>query len=465
MTRPMLWTSAEIAAATGAQIGGSWEAKGVSIDTRTIEPGDLFIALMGEARDGHEFAAEAVAKGAAGVLAMRAVPGVPKELLALVGDSFAGLEALGRAARARSLARIAAVTGSVGKTSTKEALRQALSRQGETHAAVASYNNHFGVPLTLARMPRTSRFGVFEIGMNHAGEITPLSVLTRPHAAIVTTVEPVHLEHFANVEAIGDAKGEIFAGLAPQGTAVLNRDNSQYERLRGHAERSAAGHIWSFGTHVDCEARLLDAGLEPEQTRVTASFFGERLSFIVGAPGLHLAMNSLGVLLLAKALGADAQAAAQSFTAFEALKGRGRQLSVSVPQGSFTVIDESYNANPASMRAAIALLGNAPAGEGGRRIAVLGDMLELGREEAAFHAAIVQPLRAAGTQLVFLCGPRMAHLWEALPASMRGAYGQTSADLAPLVAAEARAGDVFMVKGSNSSRMNVVVEALASQTR
>jgi UDP-N-acetylmuramoyl-tripeptide--D-alanyl-D-alanine ligase len=457
-----LWHSSDAVAATGGRTTATWQAGGVSIDTRTLQPGDLFVAIKGDARDGHEFVAQALNGGAAAALVSQVSKDWPAAgPLLVVKDTLEALRRLGTASRARSKARVAAVTGSVGKTSTKEALRQALSAQGQTHASEASYNNHWGVPLSLARMPESAAYAIFEIGMNHAGEITPLTMFARPHAAIVTTVEAVHLEHFKSIDAIADAKGEIFAGLEPGGVAVVNRDNPLYNRVRGHAERSRAGQVWSFGADAGSEARLTGLKLLPTQSQVSAEIFGERIDYIYGAPGRHLVMNSLGVLLIIKALGADVRKAADSFGKFTAIKGRGERTRLSVEGGAFDLIDESYNANPASMAAAIALLSHAQSS--GRKIAVLGDMLELGGTAEELHASLVNPLKAAEVDLVFVSGPLMSRLWSVLPDKMRGAYGQSSADIAPLVAAEARPGDTVMVKGSFGSRMGLVVEALKAR--
>ena len=451
-----LWTGAEAAAATGGK-AGSFIANGVSIDTRTLAPGDLFVALKGDARDGHDFVSKALERGAAAAMVSRTETTWPREKLLIVADTLDGLRRLGRASRARSKAKIAAVTGSAGKTSTKETLKLALAQQGETHASAASYNNHWGVPLSLARMPRAAKFAVFEIGMNHPGEITPLVKLVRPHAAIVTTVEAVHLEYFKSVEEIADAKSEIFFGLEPDGVAVINRDNPHYQRMRGAAERAGVNFVWTFGEHAQADARLIEVRLDATGSQVKAAIFGETYDYRFGAPGKHFVLNSLGILLVAKALGSDVRRAAQSFEQAGALKGRGEHLQIRMERGAFTLIDESYNANPASMAAAIAVLG---AQKSGRRIAVLGDMLELGAQEREFHAGLVRELERAGIDLVFASGPLMANLWAALPDRMRGAYGESSADIAPLVAAEIRSGDVVTIKGSFGSRMSVVVEAL-----
>lgn len=460
----VLWHSSDAVAATGGRTTASWQATGVSIDTRTLKPGDLFVAIQGDARDGHEFVADALSRGAAAALVSNVSKDWPAACpLLVVKDPLEALRRLGIESRKRSKAKIAAVTGSVGKTSTKEALRKALSAQGETHASDASYNNHWGVPLSLSRMPESAQYAIFEIGMNHAGEITPLVKMVRPHAAIVTTVEAVHLEFFSGVEAIADAKGEIFAGIEPGGVAVVNRDNPQYQRIRGHAERARVANVWSFGPQEGCEARLVDVKLLADRSQVSADIFGERIEYTYGAPGRHLVMNSLGVLLLIKALGADIRQAAAAFGEFTAIKGRGERTKIKAEGGTFDLIDESYNANPASMAAAIALLRHAKESGTGRRIAVLGDMLELGNSSGDLHAGLVEPLKAADVDLVFVSGPMMARLWSVLPQKMRGAYGQTSSDIAQLVAAEAKAGDTVMIKGSFGSRMGLVVEALKSR--
>ena len=373
-----LWTGAALVEAMQARaIGGAPDVSGVSIDTRTLKPGDLFFAIKGDARDGHDFVAAALEKGAAAavVLESRAGEFAGKGPLFAVPDVLEAMVALGRASRARSQARIVAVTGSVGKTGTKEALRTVLSAQGATHASAASYNNHWGVPLTLARMPADSRFGVFEIGMNHAGEITPLVAMVRPHVALITTVEPVHLENLGSVEAIADAKAEIFSGLVEGGTAVINRDNPHYERLRRAAEASPAGRIVSFGEHPEADVRMTRVILQPDQSIVEAMLFGEAATFRIASPGKHVALNSLGVLGAVQALGADLALAAIALADVTPPTGRGEQIRLPAPGGEIALYDESYNANPASMRAALGVLGQGRVGVRGRRIAVLGDML------------------------------------------------------------------------------------------
>jgi UDP-N-acetylmuramoyl-tripeptide--D-alanyl-D-alanine ligase len=380
--------------------------------------------------------------------------------LLLVDDVLAGLCDLARAARERSQAKIIAVTGSVGKTSTKEALALALASSGKTHASAASFNNHWGVPLSLARMAQSARYGVFEIGMNHAGEITPLVRLVRPHIAIVTAVEPVHLEFFASVEAIADAKAEIFTGVEPGGAAVINRDNPHYARLRRHARRAGVANIVAFGEHPRADARLVKCALQAHCSTVEARICGVLITYKVGAPGRHLVMNSLAVLAAAHLVGADLARAALALAQQAPAAGRGTRLTLDLPEGQALVIDETYNANPTSMRAALALLGQAPVGPGGRRIAVLGDMLELGPAGVDLHRGLADPIRANDVDLVYCAGPLMAALWQALPPARRGGHAMSAVELEPQVLAAVRAGDAVMVKASAGSRLGPIVTAL-----
>ncbi|CAA7618521.1 UDP-N-acetylmuramoylalanyl-D-glutamyl-2,6-diaminopimelate--D-alanyl-D-alanine ligase [Magnetospirillum sp. UT-4] len=457
-----LWTALEARAATGGRLAGpdGWKADGVSIDSRTVAPGDLFIALAGPSHDGHDYVQAAIESGAVAALVHRVPEGCDGLPLLLVDDTMAGLQALGIAARARSWARIVAVTGSVGKTGTKEMLAVALAPQGATHWSVGSFNNHWGVPLSLARMPADCRFAIFELGMNHPGEITPLVRMVRPHVAVVTTVEAVHMAHFASVEEIADAKAEIFAGIEPGGTAVLNRDNPHFRRLETAARAAGTERILTFGSHIDADARLLDCGVNPEDTCVFALFDEHPLAYRIGVSGAHWAMNSLAVVLAAGALGADATAAARALGGMNPPKGRGERHLLHLPGGTAEMIDESYNASPVSMKAAIATLAAVRPGKGARRIAVLGDMLELGEGAAALHAGLAEALEAWRIDLVCTAGPLMANLWDALPPETRGATAANSDALAPLVRTLVRPGDVVMVKGSAGSRMGRVVKAL-----
>jgi UDP-N-acetylmuramoyl-tripeptide--D-alanyl-D-alanine ligase len=461
MSELPLWSIDAMAQAMRAECRGPLPASvaGLSIDSRTIKPGEAFFAIGGERRDGHAFVADALAAGAgaAVVAADKGASFAEGAPLIVVGDVLDSLYDLARASRARSPARVVAVTGSVGKTGTKEALRLALGASGETHASVASYNNHWGVPLSLARCPQSARYAVFEIGMNHAGEIEPLTRLARPHVAIITAVEPVHLEYFPSVEAIADAKAEIFMGLDPGGAAVINADNPQYGRLRRHAERAGVGRIVGFGTNAQADAALIDCSLRPDSSTVTARILGTEFTYVLGAPGRHIVLNSLAVLAAAALAGADLAAAAGALAEFAPPSGRGARIRLETPGGSALLIDESYNANPASMRAALALLGQA---QGGRRIAVLGDMLELGPRGAELHRELADSVLAHGIDLVFCCGLLMQALFEALPAQRRGGYAPASALIEPQVIGAVRAGDTVMVKGSLGSRMGPIARAL-----
>jgi UDP-N-acetylmuramoyl-tripeptide--D-alanyl-D-alanine ligase len=459
-----LWSVEAMAQAMGAAPGGPLpaDATGISIDSRSIAPGEAFFAIAGENRDGHAFVAGALAAGAGlAVIAADMSAGFPAEApLLVVPDVLVALYDLARAARARSPAKVIGVTGSVGKTSTKEALRVALQADGETHASVASYNNHWGVPLSLARCPRTARYAVLEIGMNHAGEIAGLTRLARPHVAIITTVEPVHLEFLGSVEAIADAKAEIFLGLEPGGAAVINRDNPQFARLRNHAQAAGVSHIVSFGEHARADARLIKSSLHPDCSTVQARILGTDVTYKLGAPGRHVVDNSLAVLAAVALAGADLALAALALAQLGPGTGRGARITLETRDGAALLIDESYNANPASMRAALALLGQAEIGTHGRRIAVIGDMLELGSHGAELHRQMLEPVLAHGVDLVFCCGPLMHALWEALPSERRAGYAETSALLEPQVLAAIRAGDTIMVKGSLGSRMGPIVKAL-----
>ncbi len=457
-----LWTAKEAALATGGRAQGDWEAKGVSIDSRAIAAGDLFIALKGPSFDGHDFVLDALGKGAAAVMVSKLPADLPAGApLLQVGDTLEALTALGQAARTRSQARFIGVTGSVGKTGTKEALKACLAAQGPTAASVASFNNHWGVPLSLARMAPDSAYGVFEVGMNHAGEISALTAVLRPHVAIITTIAPVHLEFFDSVEGIADAKAEIFESMGADGTAVLNRDNAFYDHLAGKARAAGVGRIVGFGTAAGAELRLESCDLGERSSRVRAEVFGRRIEYELGLPGEHSVMNSLAVLGAVEAAGADLDKALLELAKLAPLKGRGAREEIALPGGGrFELIDDSYNANPSSLRAAVAVLGSSRPGNGGRRIAVLGDMLELGAEGERLHAGLAQPIEDAGIDLVFCCGSLMAALAEALPPALRGGHASDSQSLAPEVVAALGPGDVVLVKGSLGSRMAVVVEAL-----
>jgi UDP-N-acetylmuramoyl-tripeptide--D-alanyl-D-alanine ligase len=460
--KALLWTASEVAAALGVRAGRGWRAMGVSIDSRTIAGGELFVAIKGERHDGHDFVADAFRRGAAAAVVSRAPAGVSEEKhLVVVPDTLRALTTLGLAARARCRARVVAVTGSVGKTGTKEAIALALSTQGKTHASVGNLNNEIGVPLSLARLPRDAQFAVFELGMNHPGEISYLSKLVRPDVAVITNVEPVHIEFFGSVEAIADAKGEIFDGMTRAGAAVLNMDNPHFERLSKLAFGRGIVRVLSFGADETAYARLIDCSLHPTCSAVTAEIGGERLDYCVAMPGRHWVINSLAVLTAAKAAGADVAVAAASLSRLKPLKGRGERVRVDLPRGgAFDLIDDSYNASPASVRASLNVLAGMKPGAGGRRIAVLGDMLELGAIAGDAHRELAPDIAAAGVDLVFACGPNMRLLYDALPAKLRAAHASTSTELTPRVASAVRAGDVVMVKGSLGTKMAPIVAAL-----
>jgi len=460
-----LWTAAEAAIATGAKpaAGAVWTASGVSIDTRAVAANDLFVALKGPRFDGHDFVIAALSSGAAAAMVDRPISGADPARLLAVPDTMAGLEALAVAARARSQARIVAVTGSVGKTGTKEALASLLGAQGRTHASSGNLNNQIGMPLSLARMPASAEFGVFEIGMNHAGEIAPLSAMLRPHVAVITNVEAVHLEYFPNVEAIADAKAEIFAGLDAGGTAILNRDNPHFARLAATAKARGVGNIWGFGEATGAEARLISADLEPSGSVVRATILGREIGFNLPLPGRHQVQNALAVLLAVAAAGGDIDACVAALEQLTPVKGRGVTIDVAIAGGSFRIVDETYNASPAATRAALAVLGMTAPAAGGRRLVALGDMLELGENSPAEHAGLAEALIAAKVDQVFTAGPLMRHLFDALPAAMRGGHAENSTALAPLAASAARTNDIVLVKGSAGSQMGAVVAALRAR--
>ncbi|HMB48298.1 MAG TPA: UDP-N-acetylmuramoylalanyl-D-glutamyl-2,6-diaminopimelate--D-alanyl-D-alanine ligase [Afifellaceae bacterium] len=464
-----LWSFEAFCKAAGGTFEGTPPRAigGISIDSRTIAPGDAFFAITGVSMDGHDFVTRAIEAGAALAVissSKRAQLDDHAPYLVVDGDPLEALERLGVAARARTKARIVAVTGSVGKTSTKEMLKTALSAEGATHAPVGSFNNHWGVPLTLARMPVDTRFAVFEIGMNHAGEIRPLTGMVRPHIAIVTNVEKVHIEFFDGVEGIAEAKAEIFEGLEPEGMAILNRDNVWFDLLSERAGEAGA-QVLSFGIHEDADIRMTRATLGEETSVIETSVDGEMMIFKIGAPGRHLAMNSLAVIAAAQALDLDLARAGLSLASFSAPRGRGERFKLQHGSGGpMVLIDESYNANPASMRAALALLAQTnPPMPRGRRIAVLGDMLELGDEAQETHLDLQAPLAEAGVDLVFLTGPLMKSLWKVLPDRCRGAYADTATELEPILSKALGPGDVIVAKASLGIRLGPVVDALKAR--
>lgn len=463
----VLWTAEELAGATGVLPSEplARSITGVSIDSRTLQPGDLFVAIRGDSQNGHAYVDKALADGAATAIVEAGYEG-RRGPLVRVADPLEAMRALGRAARARSGAKIIAVTGSVGKTGTKEMLRLCLSACGPTHASEKSYNNHWGVPLTLARMPRSAQFGVFEIGMNHAGEITPLTKIVRPHIAIITTVGPVHIEYFSSEEAIADAKAEIFDGIEPGGIAILNRDNRHFDRLAAAARRAGVIQIADVGPFQHepaCYSRLRSSSPEDWGSDVSAAIGEERIDYKVAAPGDHYVWNSLAVLATVKLLGGELRKAAAALAGVAAPAGRGMRQTYTVGADRITLIDESYNANPLSVRAALAAMAKTPRAVGRRRIVVLGDMRELGEQSDQLHRELLQPVVDAGSDIVFACGPFMRELYELLPQPIRGQYRQHSSELVADVVAAVAPGDVVMIKGSLGTRMGPIVEALKAR--
>ncbi|WP_417598684.1 UDP-N-acetylmuramoyl-tripeptide--D-alanyl-D-alanine ligase [Pararhodobacter oceanensis] len=450
-----LWTHADAAAATGGTASAPFAVTGLSIDTRSLQEGDLFIALKA-ARDGHDFVAQAFANGAAAALVDHIPEGVTGPCL-VVPDVLKALEALGAAGRARARAKVVAVTGSVGKTSTKEMLREMLAEFGTVHAAEASFNNHWGVPITLARLPQSADFAVVEIGMNHPGEIAPLAALTRPDVALITTVAAAHLEAFADVAAIAREKAAIFGALTPQGTAIYNADLDTTPILREAAGAQGTG----FGENGDLQ--LASVRHARGALVVEAKIKGESYWIRLTDSGAHFGMNALGCMAVAEALGLDLALAAQALGRWQPPAGRGKReilILDPVQDASFTLIDDAFNANPASLAAALDVLANTTPGAGGRRIAILGDMLELGPQEQALHLAVASHPAMATIDRVHCVGPRMQTLYTALPEPQRGHYVPQAEDLGAKAHRLVHPGDVVLVKGSKGSYVSRVVDAL-----
>jgi UDP-N-acetylmuramoyl-tripeptide--D-alanyl-D-alanine ligase len=459
-----IWQWDELVAASGGRADQEPSAAitGISIDTRTLIPGDVFVALS-DKRDGHEFVADAFKAGAAAAIVGKAYRRRKADgALLRVADPLQALAAIARAARVRCNARVVAVTGSAGKTGTKEMLRLCLESAGATHASQKSYNNHWGVPLTLASMPKATEYAVIEIGMNHPGEITPLAEMARPHVAVITTVEPVHLEFFASVEEIANAKAEILTGLVPGGAAVLPADNAHYALLRDRAAKLGAKVI-SFGYGEAADFRGLQVDLGPKGSSIIAGYGSQRFPYRLGAPGEHYVRNSLAVLAALNGLGVDIMRCLPALARVAAPAGRGARVTLDTGAGSILLIDESYNGNPASVRAALMAMGTTPREDFPRRVAVLGDMLELGEASAELHRGLKEAVDAAGVDLVLACGPMMKHLFDVLAPAQRGVWTAASAGLAGPLLETVRAGDVVMIKGSLASAMAPLVDALLTR--
>lgn len=464
--KDVLWGEAEATIATRGRVTTTFGATGVSIDSRSIESGDLFIALQGPNFDGHAFVGKALEAGACAAVVSADWAGQrPAEIAAdapllIVKDTMTALWDLGRAARARSAARFAAVTGSVGKTSTKEALRHVLAASAPTYASTGNLNNHWGAPLSLARMTRDATYGIFELGMNHAGEISPLSKLVHPEVAIITTIEPVHLEFFKSTAEIADAKAEIFDGLEESGTVLLPADNPHFRRLVDQARARHIGNILSFGRAADADIRLIECEVMEDGNWISAEVLGDHVTYRTAAPGQHLGINSLAVLGAVRALDADLDKALDAFAKVEPVKGRGKRETVSLAGGALTLIDESYNASPVSIRAALKLLSGLTPQAGGRRIAILGDIRELGAQSAAFHNALAPDLEAAQLDQIYLVGPFMQGLGGKLPAAMVAGQVAKSEDLAAEIGSKLQANDIVLVKGSLGTNMAPIVKAI-----
>ena len=456
MNRP-LWTAFEIAEAVDGEVHGSFDADGVAFDSREIGRGDLFLALKGETTDGHHFLDKAFEAGAAGAVVSAACAGPHVR----VADTMAALNALGAASRRRMAGKVIGVTGSVGKTGTKEALFACLdrARPGRVHRSVKSYNNHTGVPLSLARMPADSEFGVLEMGMNHAGELAALTRLVRPHVAIVTAIAPAHSAYFADEAAIADAKGEIFQGLEPGGTAILPFESPHRDRLIA-AARPHAGKILTFGRAAEADIHVQDMISLEKGTLLSLILPDAELTFTVAPPGEHWVSNAMGVMAAVWAAGGDLAAAGLAFSDMPGLPGRGQRIAIPVDDGAATIIDESYNANPASMAATIRMLGQEKAE---RRIALLGEMRELGANSPAYHADLAGPLRAAGIDYALLVGPQMASLANALEGRMEFAHVADAAAALDSLEKLIAPGDAILVKGSNAIGLSRLVERLRSK--
>ncbi len=458
----IIWTAIEASKVLGLEPQSNWSATGVSIDSRTVEQGDLFIALEGDTGNGHDYVAQALKKGASAAIVSQKIEGVDEKNLLIVEDTLTALQSLARAARKRTSAKIFAITGSVGKTGTKELLHAALSAYGQTHASVKSYNNHWGVPLSLARMHAGTDYGIFEIGMNHSGEITPLSKMVKPDISIITTIAPVHIENFDDgIKGIAHAKSEIFGGMENGSIAILNNDHDYFDILKTNANKRGL-KICSYGDNKDADTQLVKIIEAANGSRVEANIIGEHIKYSLQIAGRHIAINCLSILSAIKISGLDLDKAVNVLSRQEPVSGRGKREFLDIGQAAnpVTLIDESYNASPTAMQAAFKVLALIDPGRGGRRIAVLGDMLELGKDSDNMHSDLALPLKAANVDLVYTCGKKMRKLYDNLPANQRGAHKDSSRELAQIVPDVLIPGDVVMVKGSLGSKMSLVVEAL-----
>jgi len=460
-----LWTKEDVSMATkglpSGMMSNGWLAKGVSIDSRTCLPGDMFIALSGTNFDGHNYVSDALASGAVAAIVSRIPEGLENSpALVVVKDSNQALIDLARFARARTSAKIIGITGSVGKTTTKDGLTAALSVCGNTHSTIGNLNNHIGAPLTLSRLPNNAVYSVIELGMNHSGELNEISTLSQPDIAVITNIEAVHLENFDSVYGIADAKSEIFAGLGNTGTAILNRDNVYFAYLSSIAAEYGVSRVLSFGADPDSYSRLISMENIAGGSDVTAEVNGQTIKYRLNTPGRHQVKNSLAILAVVASLEADVVSASAELANITAPLRRGRHYKVTSSKGEFIVIDDSYNASPASMRASFEVLASATSVSSGRKVAVLGDMLELGPDSRKIHAGLAQHLTTNKIDQVFTAGTLMSELDKALPKYMRGGHRNTPEELLPIVMQSIRDGDVVLVKGSLGSRAGPIADAL-----
>lgn len=458
-----MWETKDVVKATGGNCPGQWMATSVSIDTRTLQQGALYIAIKGAKMDGHRFVSEAIAKGAVAAIVSEAIEGIDAAKLVIVKDTEKALQDLGIAARARSHAKFVGVTGSVGKTGCKEMLAAALGAVGKVYATKGNLNNHLGVPLTLTNMPVDAQYSIIEMGMNHPGEIAQLSHWAKPDVSIITTVDAVHIEFFANgVEGIADEKATIFDGMGGKGVAILNADNAHYERISAYGVKKDLDRIVSFGTSTNALSRMLSYQIEDMHSIVEATIAGTHVSYRIGTIGKHWALMSVAVLSAVDALGADLAKCAASLAAFSEPKGRGQIKKLSVKGGHLRLIDDAYNASPISVKGAVEKVVEMreASSEPLRTVVILGDMLELGERSKDLHVGLAPTLVNNQIDLVFAAGAFMHHLFNALPEQMKGAYEATSTELAPKVVSALQARDLVLVKGSRGSRMDVVVDAI-----
>jgi len=450
-----LWTSTQAAKATGGKAVGAWKINALSIDTRSINEGDLFVPLK-DIRDGHDFIPMAYEKGAGAVISERMITDAPA---LIVKDSLQALCDLAAAARERSGAKRIAVTGSVGKTSVKEMIAHICRAAGSTHASIKSFNNHWGVPLTLTGMPQNTKFGVFEMGMNHEGELADLAQIVRPNIAIITKVAPAHLAHFKSVEAIANAKAEIFSGTANDGIAILPTDSAYFNQLSELAK--PRNKIYTFGRQENANARIIKSVFMAQGSVSTIDVLGVRAEVTLPVAGAHWVENAACALLTTVLAGVKLSIAVKALKKMHKIQGRGEVHSLVLGGKSITLIDESYNANPESMRAAIASLGLSD----GRKIAVLGDMLELGDTQEQLHAALLKPVEENKIDSVITCGALMKSLYGALPASLNGGWFENYTDAQSGLMGTLKDGDIVMIKGSNASGMGKLVDALKNKNK